>query len=463
MSWAPTPHHRHFHSPPSQKRLWPPSAPIDSNFLAHPSHTKRDEPSSSVVLVGGPVWPLRKRAEHGAHNVLAVRPRALAVALARLAVARTRSRHAPPSQKRRCPPMAPTVAKVRLQSGHTYWPSSFTSGLDAWPDLKRAPHALHSVFGPFGPLAFGRRRRLRRVTPLAPPVRLAEAVVTRQRRFRLEEPPAARARQRAALAAWAASPPGRRRRPPAASPPPPSLPAAAGTLRWRARRWRTPAAALAAIACEIAACRIIGIEHSPPGARRAGTPPAAPSSPSPVARRPPPRPPAAARRRWRRPAPSPSAAGGAAEERGAAAEERGARRLVEGEVGRRTRRRRRRDGRRRPRRRGRRHHRVGAPEPRQRTRAPVGSDGAGRRRRARAAWMGAAGRAAAGRGTAATGCQADRPWRGGCVTARGLAAERRHEFAAAAMAGACGWLAAAELGGGATRSRAARCLRWEHF
>ena len=64
MSWAPTPHHRHFHSPPSQNRLCPPSAPIDSNFLAHPSHTKRDEPSSSVVLVGGPVWPLRKRAEH---------------------------------------------------------------------------------------------------------------------------------------------------------------------------------------------------------------------------------------------------------------------------------------------------------------------------------------------------------------------------------------------------------------
>ena len=153
MSWAPTPHHRHFHSPPSQNRLWPPSAPIDSNFLAHPSHTKRDEPSSSVVLVGGPVWPLRKRAEHGEHSVLAPSGPGPLPLHSPVLQSHHAQRHAPPSQKRRCPPMAPTVAKVRLQSGHTYWPSSFTSGLDVWPDLNRAPHALHSVFGPFGPLA----------------------------------------------------------------------------------------------------------------------------------------------------------------------------------------------------------------------------------------------------------------------------------------------------------------------
>ena len=120
-SSAPASHHLHRQAPLSQKRLWPPSAPIVSNWRAHKSHTYLPSSLGNV----GPVWPLRKRLLHAEQSVFGPSgPGPLPEHWSPLH-SHHLHRQLPLSQKRLWPPSAPIVAKGRPQSGHRYLPASF--------------------------------------------------------------------------------------------------------------------------------------------------------------------------------------------------------------------------------------------------------------------------------------------------------------------------------------------------
>jgi hypothetical protein len=67
-------------------------------------------------------------------------------------------RHEPLSQKRRCPPRAPMVEKVRVQLEQRNCPSAFFSGMLVWPARYREPQALQRVLAPDGPMACTRAK-----------------------------------------------------------------------------------------------------------------------------------------------------------------------------------------------------------------------------------------------------------------------------------------------------------------
>jgi len=120
-------HQPHRQAPPSQKRLWPPRAPMVSKVRLQSSHTNL--PSS--LRWGGARCPARKRELHAWQSVLGPSGPGPLPEVRSYGHEHQPHRQLPPSQKRRCPPRAPMVSKARLQLSHTNWPSSFCVGLDA--------------------------------------------------------------------------------------------------------------------------------------------------------------------------------------------------------------------------------------------------------------------------------------------------------------------------------------------
>ena len=120
-----------------------------SNVRSQSSHTYLP----SAFVGGGPVCPDRKRPEHGAHSVDAPSgPGPLPEHSSALHM-HQRHRQTPPSQKRRCEPRPRMSVNVRSQVPQRNSPRSFCCGIAFAPPRKRAPHAEHSVFSPFGPFA----------------------------------------------------------------------------------------------------------------------------------------------------------------------------------------------------------------------------------------------------------------------------------------------------------------------
>mmetsp|Transcript_10136 Transcript_10136/g.25099 ORF Transcript_10136/g.25099 Transcript_10136/m.25099 type:complete len:302 (+) Transcript_10136:2427-3332(+) len=142
-------HQPHRQLPPSQKRLCPLSAPIESNLRSHSGQTNLP----SLSRDGGFEWPVRWRLLHTEHSVRAPAGPGPFPEHSSCLHSHHAHRQFPASQKRLWPPRALIVAKGREQSGQRNLPSSFFSGIDRWPARKREPHALHSVFPPDGPCA----------------------------------------------------------------------------------------------------------------------------------------------------------------------------------------------------------------------------------------------------------------------------------------------------------------------
>ena len=134
----------------SQKRRWPPRAPIEEKAFLHESHRKLPLSSRN----GAAVCPARNRAEHAEHSVFGPSgPGPLPLH----SVAKQSHHphlHSPASQKRRCPPKAPSVSNSFLHASHTYLPSSLRSGGPVAPCFHLELHGAHSVFAPLGPGPF---------------------------------------------------------------------------------------------------------------------------------------------------------------------------------------------------------------------------------------------------------------------------------------------------------------------